>query len=159
MTEEQTLDLLELIQRYKTEIISGGSIVLFLGLILMGGVLASGILLGLISSVGFAMLFYESRDSVPWLYDIMVKHPFWTDVISTIALGAMFGTSVNGLIAAAVFGVMNTVILMVTNKYDKRAGSPTTSLKSHFSNFISKVRGKKVQQTDIMDAEFVEVTS
>jgi hypothetical protein len=123
MTQDDivNLNIVDFVRKHKTESLGFGSIFILLCLIFFGGILASGILLGLLSSIGFGLLFYESKNSVPALYALMVKYPFWTDVISTILLGAMFGTSVNGLIASAVFGITNTVILSMASKYDDRA--------------------------------------
>lgn len=149
-----------LLELYKTEVIAAFSTFFFVSLIFFGGVMASGVLLGLISTIGFSILFYESRTAMPKLYGWMVRNPFWTDLISTILLTGMFGTSVNGLVAAAVFGVLNTVFLMVVNKYDPRAkeSGETDSfgdqLKDYFKN-RSASEEEKVENAVEIESERV----
>lgn len=144
MNEE--VDLFSLCQDMKTELIAGIVFVFFCLLVfVVGGVLATGVTLGLISSVGFSILFVKARDATPGAYKFMVNHPFLTDAVTTGLGYLIFGLSVNGMIAAATFSIINTVVLMLASKYDPVTKESYDSAPLHkVGEFFQKFRNRNV---------------
>ena len=139
------------------ETVACGSTLFFLTLIFMGGILASGVMLGLITSLGLGIILWECRTFSPKIYDFIVQHNFATDLVASVLFFGLLGMSVNGLIAGAVFSICMSNILLLCNKYDPRAkGTKVKPLDSLFSFVKSKLNKKK---TNVVPKEEKEIKS
>jgi hypothetical protein len=106
------------LQGYTLEILSALVVVFFLVIMFWGAsILATGIFLGLITTFSFGLIVWQFYTCAPRVYNWMKEHPLITNLCCTVFLGAMFGLSVTGLIAAGSFGVFHTIALLLANKH------------------------------------------
>lgn len=109
-------------QEYGLEIVSAILVVFFLFLMVFGAqILATGIFLGLITTVSFGLIVWEMYSYMPRVYNFIVDHPLLFDLACAVGFGAMFGLSVTGLIAAGTFGIFQTIAALNASKHLPRA--------------------------------------
>lgn len=95
----------------KKQIIFGGALGLTISMVLLMGslLLSTGILLGLFTLAGFTILY----NRFPFLKKLAMKYPGFFDIGAAVLTYMLFGTTVSGLIAAAIVGIGTSFLLDV----------------------------------------------
>jgi hypothetical protein len=146
------LNLKELLGNYQSEFFTAGITIVFILLLFLGGVLATGVVLGLLTAISTSFLVIKAKDGAPRFYNWVLDHPYPTIVLATILFTGLFGTTATGLIAGGVFGVTKVVLLNLANKYCDRADvTSTPTIVEDIRGFIVKKGGRNnVNKPDVI---------
>jgi hypothetical protein len=137
------LNLKDLLGNYQSEFFTAGITVIFILLLFLGGVLATGVVLGLLTAISTSFLVIKAKEGAPRFYNWVLDHPYPTIVLATVLFTGLFGTTATGLIAGGVFGVTKVVLLNLASKYCEKADvSATPTIVDDIKGFIVKKGGK-----------------
>ena len=160
--EQANWNAFSIADQWGPEAVAIGSTAFFFTLLFMGGILASGVMLGLVTSLGLGIILWECRTFAPLVYNFIIQHPFGVDIFTSVLFFGLMGMSVNGLIASAVFSICNSNILLLCNRYDPRAQDnkvrPIASIfdfvKSKFKRNGEPIKTEHEVQSTVINAEW-----
>jgi len=102
------------------ELTYGSIVALSAGAILLGGTVANGIFVGGMSTLGVALLLIKLKDSNPKIFYWILKHNIMSDLILSVLLIFMMGTSsVTAIISGASAALFCSAGLMYLGKFLK----------------------------------------
>ncbi|MBH46587.1 MAG: hypothetical protein CME71_00290 [Halobacteriovorax sp.] len=101
-------------------ILIGSAIVLFSSMIFIGSTLSVGIMTGLMSSMGLAIILIKVQNCYPHYWAIMCKHPILSDfTISTTLFMLVASSTATGVIAGASASLFASIGLTMWFKYSE----------------------------------------
>jgi len=98
-------------------VIFGSTILLGIGAIVFGGILAVGIITGFLSALGFAFLMLRLRKGNPRIWNSMLDNPGKTDLI--LSAGFIFllaPSTATGIIAGASAALFASAMVSIANR-------------------------------------------
>lgn len=142
---------------FSSEVLSSVAVVvIFVLLLFLGSSITGGLVCGIVSSVGFGLLFMKTRKSAPRFYAAVLNYPLTADLISTLLFFTLFGSSsVVGLVSASVFGVLNTVTLTLCSKFDPQP-SPIPEMMNRIKCTIFT---RRIKDKSPLNSLFVEASN
>ncbi len=100
-----------------TDLTYGSIAVLGGGALFLSSTIASGIYVGMISTLGVGLLLIKLKDSSPWLFNWILRHNIMSDLVLSVLLVFIMGTStVTSIIAGASAALFCSAGLMYLNK-------------------------------------------
>lgn len=104
--------------------------------VFMGGVVTLGIFAGLFAAAGTSLGMVRIRDTNPELYNWIIDHPGWVELLSTVAFAGIFGLTATGVVGSLVSSILTSVVL---DYYAEKEGRIEGVDKLTFGRVIQKM--------------------
>lgn len=77
----------------------------------IGGPITGGIFAGLFATAGFALSIDRLMETWPEMYNWMITHPGWMEIITTLMFATAFGFTVTGLCGGLITNILSSVVI------------------------------------------------